>query len=243
MESFEDTGIVLSAKPYEENAAILHVLTQAHGRHAGFVHGGRSSKKRALLEPGTVLNLNWRARTADQLGTFQLELERSTHARLMDDAGPLRALIAACALMDTAVPERAPMPQLYAGTQAMMSALEGPAWAESYVIWELAFLGEMGFALELDRCAGGGSSDDLAYISPKSGRAVSREKGGAYADKLFDMPDFLKPGAQGGGDAAQIAKALAMTRYFIEHQLLIDTNRDVPAARMALEAFFEGRAA
>jgi DNA repair protein RecO (recombination protein O) len=243
MESFEDTGIVLSARAYEENAAILHVLTQEHGRYAGFVHGGRSSKKRALLEPGTILNLNWRARTAEQLGAFDLELEHATHARLMDDAGPLRCLIAACAVMDAAVPERAPMPQLYAGTQAMMEALEGPAWAESYVIWELGFLSEMGFALELDRCAGGGASDDLAYVSPKSGRAVSREKGAPYADKLFTMPDFLKPGAQGGGDAAQIAQALAINLHFIENRLFAHTSREVPAARTALEAFFEGQAA
>lgn len=258
MERWEDQGIVLSVRPHGESGAVLRVLSEHHGLCAGYVRGAHGSKMRGALEPGNGLALVWQSRTHGQLGSFTLELLDNPGAVLLGDALRLGALQSACALCDAALPEGEGHPGLFHGLRALLAALAGPVWAQTYVMWEIALLKELGFALDLKQCAGGGRRDDLAYVSPKTGRAVSAEKGQAYQDRLLVLPQFLrlkpspliplppfKPGAssegrgkdaeyQGEGD--DVLSGLKLTGYFLEHWAFAHHTRGLPEARLRLMA-------
>ncbi len=234
MEEWTDQGIVLSARPHGENGAVVSLLTENHGRHAGYVHGARSSKLRAIVEPGTHVAVTWKARTNDQLGHFQIESNDTVAAYVLDDALKLSALLSACSLCDVALPEREGHPGLYYGLQALFQTLRDDVWGATYIAWELAFLRELGFGMDLTRCVGGGDVATLTYVSPKSGCAVSREQGEPYKDKLLLLPEFLKP--KGGdrsiaGSDADIVTALKLTSYFLEHWVFAHNTHGLPEAR------------
>ncbi|HEY0837915.1 MAG TPA: DNA repair protein RecO [Azospirillum sp.] len=225
-----DQGIVLSTRPLGDSAAVAVLLARGHGRHAGLVHGGRSSRQRGNLEPGTLVSARWRARLNEQLGTFTLEAVRGYAAGLLDDPSRLAALTAACALAEAALPERQPHPALFDGLKALLDVLDAaPAWPEAYVRWEVGLLGELGFGLDLDRCAVTGGNDYLAFVSPRTGRAVSAAIGEPFRDRLLPLPGFLI--GRGLGGAAEVAEGLRMTGYFLERHLL---NGPLPPARVRL---------
>ena len=189
---WSDTGIVLSARRHGESAAVVSLLTENHGRHAGLVHGARGRRGRGLYQPGNTLAARWQARLAEHLGRYTCELLRAQSSLLLDDPPRLAALAAICALTEATLPERHPYPQVYGALGHLLDALEASErWAETVVRWELALLGELGFGLDLASCVATGAVDDLAYVSPRSGRAVSAEAGGPYADKLLPLPPFL----------------------------------------------------
>lgn len=238
MEHFEDQGIILGIRPHGENGAVVALLTQEQGRHAGYVYGGMSHKKRGQLEPGTHVQVDWRARTHDQLGTYTLEPITHYAARALDDPARLAAVLSACALCESALPEREGHPGLFYGLLAMLEALTTDHWAAVYVAWELALLRELGFALDLSKCAQGGDSSTLSYVSPKTGRAVSAAAGAPYADRLLKLPEFLKPAPQGldAGSPADIVCGLALTGYFLTHWVYAHHTRGVPEARAQLVA-------
>ena len=236
MERWRDQGIVLSARPHGEGGAVVALLTEENGRHAGYVHGAQSSKKRALLEPGTLVTVEWQARTSDNLGSYKLEEERGLSPIVMGDPLKLGALMAACSLCDAALPEREGHPGLFYGLQAFMDTLDSDIWGAAYVMWEIALLKELGFGLELTKCAGNGDPQTLAYVSPKSGRAVSYAEGEPYKEKLLNLPAFLKPNG-GPADDDAIATGLKMTGYFLEHWVFAHHTKGVPEPRLR----FEGR--
>lgn len=238
MEHWSDQGIVLSARPHGEGGAVVSVLTEVHGRHAGYVHGGQSTRKRATLEPGTVVRAEWKARVADSLGIYALEQERALPAVIMDDPLKLGALMAACGLCDAALPEREMHPGLFYGLQALIHTLEGDVWGPSYVMWEIAYLREMGFGLDLTRCAGGGHARALMYVSPKSGCAVSAEAGEPYKDKLLPLPGFLKP-ERGNMADEEVLKGLKMTVHFLRHRVFTHHTKGVPEPRLRFQDRFE----
>lgn len=233
MERWQDQSIILAVRPHGESGAIVSVLTAEHGRQAGYVRGASSSKNRGTLEIGNLVDTNWQARTSDNLGSFTFELVRSTAARIMQDPLKLAALQSACALCDQALPEKEGNEGLYHGLLALLDILEGQVWAAGYVMWEIAFLKELGFSLDLSRCAGGGDNKTLAYVSPKTGRAVSYEAGEAYKDKLLPLPGFLKPNG-GAADTEDIVTGLQLTRFFLEHWVFVHHNRGLPEARERL---------
>lgn len=237
MEQWTDTAIVLGARPHGENGAVVSVLTQERGRHAGYVYGARTSRLRGVLEPGGRVTVHWRARVADQLGAFDPEPEHGAHAALTFDPLRLSALLSACALCDAALPEREGHPGLFAGLEALIDALPGPHWGASYVYWEIALLRELGFGLDLARCAGGGDPATLEWVSPKSGRAVSAAAGAPYRDRLLPLPAFLKPGG-GSDDPAEVLKGLDMTARFLEHWAFAQHTRSMPAPRLRFHAQF-----
>lgn len=237
MEHWRDQGLVLSARPHGEGGAVVALLTETNGRHAGFVHGALSSKKRALVEPGTLVSVEWSARTSDNLGTYKLEEERGLSPMILNDPLKLGALLSACALCDAALPEREGHPGLFHGLQALMSTLDSEVWGAAYVMWEIALLKELGFGLELSKCAGGGDPNMLAYVSPKSGRAVSYEAGEPYKDKLLDLPAFLKPNG-GPADEEAVATGLKMTGHFLEHWVFTHHTKGVPEPRLRFEERF-----
>jgi len=231
-----DEAIVLSARPHGEAAVVATLLARAQGRHAGLVPGGRSPRRRAALEAGTLVEARWRARLADQLGTLTLEPVRQTAAAFLDDPARLAALSAVCAVAEAALPERAPHPAVYAGTRAMLDALPSDAWAPAYVRWELGLAAELGFGLDLSACAATGAVDDLAYVSPRTGRAVSRGAGAPYADRLLRLPGFLA--GTGEADAAALLDGLALGAWALERQ----GGVALPAARRRLVDRFQAAA-
>lgn len=227
---WSDQGIVLSTRPHGESSAIATLLTREHGRRGGLVMGGRSSRQRGALEPGTLVAARWRGRLPDHLGTLAVEPVRGYAAAFLDDPLGLAALASACALVEAAVPEHQPHPALFDGLMVLFDLLGGDAWAESYVRWEVGLLAELGFGLDLDRCAVTGVNDWLAYVSPRTGRAVSAVAGEPYRDRLLPLPGFLI--GQGGGGVVEVENGLRLTGHFLERHLL---NGPLPPARARLK--------
>lgn len=238
MERWEDQAIVLAARPHGENGAVVSLLTEMQGRHAGYVRGAKGTKMRGTLEPGNIAEATWQARVSDDLGSLSLELTKSPASRFMQDSLKLSALQSACALCDMALPEREGHPGLFHGLQALFDALETDIWAPAYVMWEIAFLKELGFSLDLSRCAGGGDARDLVYVSPKTGRAVSAEQGEPYKDKLLLLPSFLSPDG-GVGGKTEVLTGLKLTGYFLEHWAFAHHTKGVPEARLRFQERFE----
>lgn len=237
MEQWEDQGLVLAVRAHGENGAVVSLLTEEHGRHAGYVRGATSSRNRGTLELGNLVDARWQSRVADNLGSFALELAQNASAGFMQDSLRLGALQSACALCDAALPEREGHAGLFHGLRALMEALEGDIWAPAYIMWEIALLREMGFSLDVSRCAGGGDADTLAYVSPKTGRAVSREAGEPYKDKLLPLPDFLKPDGSDCGPQ-EILTGLDLTAYFLEHWAFAHHTQGMPQARLLFQERF-----
>lgn len=240
MEQWQDTGIVLSARPHGEGGAVVTLLTEKHGRHAGYVHGGHSSQRmRANLQQGAIVEVNWNARTEGQLGSYTLDDARGVNTAWLDDAAALAALQSVCIILERALPEREPHAGLYAGTSAFLDTLglERTVWGAALVLWELALLRELGFGLDLSRCAVTNTTENLAFVSPKTGRAVSEEGAGPYRDKLLPLPAFLK----GEGDLGthEIMQGLKLSGYFLEHRLFAHTTHALPEPRTRLLSFFE----
>jgi DNA repair protein RecO (recombination protein O) len=234
---WRDEGIVLAVRPHGETDAVLHALTFEHGRHAGLVKGGAGRAARPLLQPGNRLELVWRARIPEQLGSFQVEPIRLLAAALLDESMRLAALASTCAILEQALPERDPHPRLYA---AMLTWLErlvgGEGWAADHVRLELLLLAELGFALELGRCAVTGATTGLAWVSPKSGRAVSREAAGELAPRLLPLPAFLTGGTEETPE--EIAQGLRLAGHFLRRHIFEPVDRPLPASRERLLALW-----
>jgi len=242
MERWTDQGIVLSARPHGEGGAVVALLTQENGRHAGYVHGGMSSKKRSIIEPGSQVNAEWSSRTTDALGSYTLEPERGLSPEIMQSSLRLAALLSACSMCDAALPEREGHAGLYHGLIALMDALEGEHWGISYIMWEISLLRELGFRLELDKCAGDGDVNTLAYVSPKTGRAVSKAQAAPYKEKLLELPHFLRPAEARGveaGEPEDVYTGLKMTAHFLEHWVFNHHTKGVPEPRLLLQERFE----
>lgn len=227
-----DEGIVLSARRHGEGSAVVHLLTRGHGRHAGLVRGATSSRNRGQLETGNRVAAQWRARLAEHLGQYSCELLRAYAASWLDDAPRLAVISAACALAESALPEREPHPAAHDGLVALFDTLESDVWAPAYVRWEIGLLGELGYGLDLSTCAATGSNDDLAYVSPRSGRAVSLSAGEPYRDRLLALPGFLT--GRGGGGPEEVLSGLNLTAYFLRQHVFAPANRDLPPARLRL---------
>jgi len=234
-----DRGIVLSARKHGETSLIVQLLTEAHGRHAGLVRGGASARARGLYQPGNLVSAHWRARLSEHLGNLACELVTGSAAMLMVNGGKLGALSAACALAEAALPEREPHADVFESFSRLIAALadadgQGTPWAADYVRFELGLLTSLGFGLDLATCAATGTNDNLAYVSPKTGRAVSLSAGEAWRDKLLALPPFLLAETVAAGD--EIAQGLALTGYFLERHVFAPHDKRLPAARVRLAA-------
>lgn len=213
---WRDEGMLLGLRRYGESSAILDVLTAGHGRHAGLVRGARAKGMAAVLQPGAQLSLEWRARLADHLGHFRVDPIAGRAGAILTDRPRLAALNAICGLLVTMLPEREPQPGLYEATIALADRLARaePNWAADYACWELDLLTTLGFGLDLAACAATGQSDELAYVSPRTGRAVSRAAGAEWAGRMLRLPVFLIGGAASPDDAA-VDDALTLTGWFL----------------------------
>jgi DNA repair protein RecO (recombination protein O) len=207
-----DEAIVLSAYPLGDQGLRAILMTRAHGRHAGLARGRQA---RSICQPGIFLQAIWRARLADHLGTWTLEVADASSLVLMDDRKRLGALTSACALVEALTADRDPAPDIHEDLKAVINLLAGPAWDIAYLRWELAFLGHLGYPLDLTRCAATGVTTDLAYVSPRSGRAVSAVAGAPYAERLLSLPGFLVDDTQAATPNA-ILEGLTLTGYFLD---------------------------
>ncbi|MEC8654034.1 MAG: DNA repair protein RecO [Alphaproteobacteria bacterium] len=242
MPEWQADAIIISVRPHGEGNAVVSLLTADYGRHAGLVRGGASKKMRGTVQPGNRVQASWRARLSEQLGQMQLELTQAVAARFLDSPMRLAGVASVCALLEGALPEREPNERLYAGTDALLSVIsmddDDEGWLEGYVRWELGLLHAAGYQLDLDRCAASGETTNLAYVSPKSGGAVSRHHAGQFANRLLALPGFL------GGVACPShdwVAGLDLTGHFLAKRVFAAHNADIPAARRRLADIVETR--
>ena len=222
---WRDEGVLLTVRRHGESAAIIDVFTAEHGRHSGVVRGGASRKMAPSLQPGAQLSLEWRARLEDHLGAFRVEPVRSRAAALMSDGDALAAMGSISALLTAYLGDREPHRDFYAATVSLLDSIGvDPDWREAYVGWELILLAELGFPLDLSRCAATGSTEDLAWVSPRSGRAVSAAAGAPYADRLLPLPAFLG----GAGPDASVRGGVELLGYFLKSWVAPSFGADEP---------------
>lgn len=231
---FEDAAFVLTARAHGESGAIVELLTERHGKYAAHVAGGGSRKMKPFLQAGAPVTARYRARVSDQLGSATLEPAGEGPAALFDDKLALAGLSAAAAVAAGALPEREPHPGAYLAFEALSRALAHPdIWPAVFVRFEAGLLEELGFGLDFSKCAATGAADDLVYVSPRTGRAVSRAAGEPYRDRLLALPPFLLS-AQARLQAGDVKAGLDLTAHFLEAFIFNPLNRPLPPARLWL---------
>ncbi|PIE09555.1 MAG: DNA repair protein RecO [Rhodobacterales bacterium] len=232
---WEDEGILLAARRHGESAAIVELFTPDHGRAVGVVRGGGGRRMAPVLQPGAQLSVTWSARLEEHMGAFVVEPLRSRAAQVMQGRLSLAGLNAVCAILSFALPEREVHAALYARTGPLLDLLgQDDLWPLAYLGWELRLLEELGFGLDLTCCAVTGATEGLAYVSPRTGRAVSSMGAGAWADRLLPLSPALIGAAS---DDESIRAGLAVTGYFLEQRVAPALgSRPLPAARQRLVA-------
>lgn len=231
---WEDDAFVLSARPHGETGAIVELLTERRGRHAAHVAGGASRRMKPFLQAGAKVLVQYRARVEGQLGSASLEPIGEGPAALFDDPLALSGLAAAAAVAAGALPEREPHPGAFLAFDALVGAFAlTDIWPAIFVRFEAGLLQELGFGLDLSKCASTGAVDDLVWVSPRTGRAVSRAAGEPYADRLLPLPRFLLS-SQGGLSEGDVRAGFDLTGHFLEQFVFGPLNRPLPPARVWL---------
>jgi len=226
---WRDEGVVVSVRAHGETSAIAEILTADHGRWMGMVKGGRSRQQRPVLQPGNLVMVTWRARLEDHLGLFQLEPLSLKAGFILSYPLKLAGLSTLMALAQM-LPEREPHRRLYDASHIVLSQMEDDTvWPALLVRWELGLLDELGFGLDLSRCASTGQEHDLNYVSPRTGRAVSKEAGLPYREKLFHLPAFLN-GAE-GFEIDDVLEGFKLTGFFLERHVFGPRQIAMPSAR------------
>jgi DNA repair protein RecO (recombination protein O) len=226
-------AIVLDARPYGEGDAIATVLTEEHGAHRGLARGGGARSHTATWQPGNLVQVRWVARLADQLGSFTAEMVHPGAALAMDDPLALAMLSASCAIAEGALPERESHPRVFDGLLHLIARLpEGSVMLTDLIRWEAILLADLGYGLDLSSCAVTGENSGLAFVSPKTGRAVSVAGAGVWASRLLRLPGFMV----GGNDASppDWRDGLRLTGHFLERDAFGHHHRPLPAARQML---------
>lgn len=244
-----DEAIVLSARPHGETSMIVTLLTADNGRHAGLVNGGQSRKKQHMLEPGNIVQANWRARLEDQLGWYTLEVMTPTAAPWLDNPKVLATIASATTLVEATLPERQSMPGIYNSLLALFQIRDEELWPPAYIKWELGLLQALGFGLDLTSCALTGALEDLAYVSPRTGRAVTKDAATPYIGKLLPLPSFLFDGQDWDDD--EVSMGLELTAHFLsrhvfrnpQNRRLVPVDGMIPLARQRLTELFAPRTA
>ncbi|MGD0189178.1 MAG: DNA repair protein RecO [Rhizomicrobium sp.] len=232
-----DDGIVLSLRPLGESSSILECLTRDYGRHAGLIRGGSSRKMGSMLQPGNTLRVHWRARLAEHLGSFTVEPHHTRAGAILETRDALMGVNAFTGVALAVLPEREPHATVFEAGEILLDAMAGDTfdhWGPLYVRWEMGVLDALGFGLDLSRCAATDSSDDLRYVSPKSGRAVSGAAGAPYRGKLFHLPPYLLASQNAEPTLRDIVAGLKLTAHFLLERVLRPHGRDLPPARLRL---------
>ncbi len=231
MPEWNDEGIILSAKKFGEKGFVVNILTEHHGRHVGWLNHYKSKSILSNIQPGSIVKVFWKSRLIEQMGKFKIELISSISGKIFDERLKLQSLNSLCALLENFLPERQNYSEVYIATSAFLDLLainEGDInnqWLKGYVKWEIGLLSSIGFSLDLKQCAVTGNKNDLCYVSPKTGKAVSKDGAGKFAPKLLKLPFFLG-GAEikGSNIYEEILIGLNITTYFFKNKLLLSIN-------------------
>jgi len=236
---WSDQGFVLSIRPHGEGHCVADIFTREYGRWAGLVFGGAGRRMAPILQPGNIVQVNWRGRLADSLGHYSVELMRPLAAEHLMDRLPLSGLSSLCAIISRCVSERQPHPTIYGALEVVLDAMEDESlWPALMAKWELGLLADLGFGLTLDRCVSTGGNDELIYVSPKSASAVSASAGEPYRDRMLPLPAFFL-GKPGPIDLSEAIDGLKTTGYFLETRILHLVNQQLPEARVRLIELLE----
>lgn len=228
---WQGEAIIIGVRRHGETSVVAELMTRERGRHLGLVRSGRSRSMQPVLQPGNRVEAVWRARLDEHLGELKLEPLQLRAGRLMETATAVYGVQAMGSLLRL-LPERDPHPHLYEALDVILDAFDNPKDAgELFVRFELAVLNDLGFGLDLTECAATGRLDDLIYVSPKSGRAVSRDAGAPYADRLLALPDFLQPGASVTANREALAHAFRLTNHFLHRHVYEPRGLQPGAAR------------
>ena len=233
---WSETGIVLDTQKFGEGSAVISLLTRNHGRHRGLVRGINRKSRLGVYQTGNLVSAVWRARLEDHLGTFLCELTESKASLYLDDPIRLAGLLSACSVIEMVLPEREGYPQVYESLYYFLSNLNSNTWLEEYIKLELMLLSELGFGLDLSTCISTGKTEQLIYVSPKSGCAVNADAGEPYKDNLLSLPDFLgkKNYASSESDLESIYAGLILTGYFMNRYIFVHNKNGEPQARTRL---------
>ena len=231
MPEWNDEGIILSAKKYGEKGLVVNILTENNGRHVGWINNYNSKSILFNVQPGNLVKVSWKSRLVEQMGKFKIELISSISGKIFDERLKLQSLVSLCSLLEKFLPERQSYSEIYFATRAFINLLainEEPTknqWLKGYVKWELGLLSSIGFSLDLKQCAVTGDQNNLCYVSPKTGKAVSKDGAGKFAPKLLKLPFFL-----GGLELKEsniyqeILDGLNISTYFFKNKLLLSIN-------------------
>jgi DNA repair protein RecO (recombination protein O) len=226
-------AIVLDARPYGEGDAIATVMTAEHGAHRGLARGGGARGRTAIWLSGNLVQARWVARLADQLGSLSAELVHPGAALAMDDPLAVAMLSAACTVAEGALPEREPHPRVFEGLLRLIAHLpQGAAVLTDLIRWEAVLLADLGYGLDLTSCAITGETEGLAFVSPKTGRAVTSAGAGIWTSRLLPLPVFLT--GDGAAGPADWRDGLRLTGHFLERDAFGHHHRPLPAARQML---------
>ena len=232
---WNDEGVVISVRRHGEMAWVVDLLTAEHGRHAGFVHGKNKSRERNGLQLGNQVDARWRSRLIEQLGTYNCELIKARSAILFHDPIRLIAMSSVCGMCYLGISERVPCRDIFDGVIRFLDVLEqGKQWYSLYVTWELELLSQLGFGLDLKSCAITGRPDNLSYVSPRTGRAATREAAKPYSDRLMRLPQFMVDKKYSSPSFKDIIQGLTITGHFLERNLMQPQGRKFPRARLRL---------
>jgi DNA repair protein RecO (recombination protein O) len=239
---WRDDGLIIGTRNHGESSVIVEAMTREHGRHLGLVRGGRSKRLRPLLQLGTEAELTWRARLGEHLGTFAVEPVTLRTAALMTSADALHAVCLIAALLRLGA-EREPHPELYEMARRIADSIDNVDILPVLIVrFELQVLAQMGFGLDLSRCAASGVTEDLVYVSPKSGRAVSKAAGEPYKSRLLPLPAFLRSSdADNPPSPSSIREGFRLTGFFLARDLFSPRGESLPEARSAYLAQIEKR--
>lgn len=227
---WQGDGLILSVRRHGETSAIVDVLTRERGRHSGLVRGGRSRTQRPVLQAGNLVHLVWRARLEDHLGMFTADPHRMIVAGIIDNMARLAAVTTITTLASL-LPEREPHPRIYDASLLLLDHLDDDAiWPALLVRWELGLLDELGFGLDLEKCAMSGVRNGLAFVSPRTGKAVTAEAGEQWKDKLLRLPGFI-PGAGGAPGRDDVADGLELTGHFLARHVFEPRGLAAPEQR------------
>ncbi len=227
-------AILLALSRFGEGDAVATLFTEADGLFRGLARGAQSRKQAATWQPGNLLQARWIARLEDQLGSVTAELLHPAAAIAMADPYGLAVLSAACAVAEGALPERQPNQAIFRGLLHVIAhTAQGEASLPELIRWEAGLLRELGYGLDVSSCALTGATENLAYVSPRSGRAVSAEAAGIWKERLLPLPPFLL--ADAPGDTAQWSDGLRLTGHFLARDVFGPRNRPLPSARVMLE--------
>ena len=237
MKEWVDDGFVLSTRKHGEHAVILNLLSRDNGRYAGLVRGGAGRRARGIYQAGNLVRARWRARIDEHLGTFTCELREPHASRLLTERLPLVALLSATALLSRLLPEREPCSPVFEEFRILVGSLCAKNMTD-YVRWELSLLTQLGYGLDLSRCALTGCTEDLGLVSPRTGRAVSREAGKPWRDRLLVLPAFLVKPIE-PPDTRELVEGLRLTGHFLSRCARETAMEDLPQVRAQLIDLFE----